>query len=55
VLAGHMVLNIALYISPNRTIKAIKNPLIALIGSLAFVLLAAWGIFEASRLLFNIH
>jgi hypothetical protein len=52
VLLGHMVLNIALYISPNKTIKAVKNPIIALLGSVAFILLAGWGFIEAFKLLF---
>jgi hypothetical protein len=52
VLLGHMILNIALYISPNKTIKAVKNPIIALLGSVAFILLAGWGFIEAFKLLF---
>lgn len=52
VLLGHMVLNIALYISPSKTIKAVKNPIIALLGSIAFILLAIWGFIEAFKLLF---
>lgn len=52
VLLGHMVLNIALYISPKRTIRAVKNPIISFVGSVAFVILAGWGFYEAFRLLF---
>lgn len=52
VFLGHMVLNIALYISPKRTIKAVKNPLIAFAGSVAFIILAGWGFIEAFKLLF---
>lgn len=52
VFVGHMILNIFLYISPARTIKAVKNPIIALIGSIAFILLAIWGFIEAYKLLF---
>lgn len=52
VLLAHMVLNISLYISPGRTIAAVKNPLLSFAGSVAFVGLAAWGIVEAFRLLF---
>jgi hypothetical protein len=51
VLLGHMLLNISLYISPQRTIAAIRNPIIAIVGSMVFVGLAAWGLFEAGRLL----
>lgn len=55
VFLGHMILNIALYISPKRTIKAVKNPLIAFAGSVAFIILAAWGFIEAFKLLFLHH
>ncbi len=52
---GHMILNIFLYISPARTIKAVKNPIISLLGSIAFVVLGIWGIVEAFKLLFLHH
>lgn len=52
VMLAHMLLNISLYISPNRTISAVKNPLLSFAGSVAFVGLAAWGLVEAFRLLF---
>jgi hypothetical protein len=52
VFIGHMILNVALYISPSRTITLVRNPVIAIIGSVAFVGLAGWGLFEAFKLLF---
>jgi len=52
VFVGHMILNMLLYISPKRTIKAVKNPIFAVVGSVAFVVLAGWGFYEATRLLF---
>lgn len=55
VFLGHMILNIFLYISPKRTIQAVKNPLIAFAGSVAFIILAAWGFIEAFKLLFLHH
>lgn len=55
VFVGHMVLNIFLYLSPRRTIKLVKNPIISLLGSVAFVLLAGWGLLEALKLLFVHH
>lgn len=45
-LVGHMLLNISLYLSPDRTVRAVKNPIFALLGSVAFTLLAAWGLYE---------
>lgn len=50
VFLGHTILNIFLFISPRRTITLVKNPVIAFIGSIAFVALGAWGLFEAARL-----
>jgi hypothetical protein len=55
VFVGHMILNIFLFISPKRTIKAVKNPIISLLGSIAFIILAAWGLIEAFKLLFLHH
>lgn len=50
VIVGHMVLNIFLFISPTKTIKLVKNPLIALLGSFAFVLLGIWGLWEVGKM-----
>lgn len=52
VLLGHMFLNIFLFISPNATIKMVKHPIISFLGSIAFVVLAVWGLFEVGKLLF---
>lgn len=51
VFAGHMVLNILLYLSPARTIRMVKNPVISFLGSVAFVILAVWGFIEVIRLI----
>lgn len=51
VIAGHMILNMFLYISPSYTIKLVKNPVISFIGSLAFVGLGIWGIHEVIKLI----
>lgn len=50
VFLGHMLLNIALFLSPNHTIRIVKNPIISFIGSLAFIGLAVWGFIEAWHL-----
>lgn len=52
VLAGHMILNIFLFISPSRTISIVKNPIISFAGSIAFILLAILGFFEVYKLIF---
>lgn len=51
VLSGHMILNALLFVSPQRTITVVKHPVISLLGSVAFVLLALWGFREVAHLL----
>ncbi|PWU22711.1 hypothetical protein C5B42_05275 [Candidatus Cerribacteria bacterium 'Amazon FNV 2010 28 9'] len=51
VFIGHMVLNIALFLSPRMTIRIVKHPLISFVGSIAFVGLAIWGLVEAATLI----
>ena len=46
VLAGHLILNICLFLSPDTTIRIVKQPIISFLGSLAFVGLAIWGLVE---------
>jgi len=53
VLFGHMILNIFLFISPQRTIKVVKHPLVSFFGSIAFILLGLWGLYEVVRILFS--
>lgn len=55
VFLGHMILNMALFISPKQTVKAVKNPYISFVGSLAFIGLAVWGLWEVIRILFLHH
>jgi hypothetical protein len=55
VFLGHCILNILLFINPKLTIKAIKNPNVAIIGAIAFILLGSYGIFEAVKILFHLH
>lgn len=51
VLAGHLVLNVALFLSPESTIRIVKQPIISFLGSVAFVGLAVWGFYEAWHIL----
>lgn len=51
VFIGHMLLNVALFASPDTTIRIVKQPFIALLGSLAFIGIALWGLFEAVKIL----
>lgn len=51
VLLGHMVLNICLFLSPETTIRIVKQPIISFLGSLAFIGLAVWGLLEVWHIL----
>lgn len=51
VFLGHMILTILLYISPQRTTHTVKNPVISLMGSLAFIGLGFWGLFEVVQII----
>lgn len=51
VFIAHAFLNIFLYLSPERTTRAVRNPVISLLGSVIFIGLAVWGIIEAAQLL----
>jgi hypothetical protein len=55
VFLGHMILNIFLFLSPSRTIRLVKNPIISFFGSLAFVGLGIWGLIEAAKLIGVLH
>jgi hypothetical protein len=51
VFLGHMILNIALFINPEFTIKTVKNPVVSLIGTLAFIGLSLYGFYEVFKII----
>jgi hypothetical protein len=51
VFLGHCILNIFLFLNPKKTIEIVKNPIVAILGSLAFIGLATWGLYEAIHIL----
>lgn len=55
VFLGHCILNILLFINPKLTIKIIKNPIIAILGALAFIALGTYGVYEAVKILSGAH
>lgn len=55
VLIGHMLLNMMLYVSPRHTIATVKNPIISLLGGIAFIGLALFGIADVIRIIFLEH
>lgn len=54
VFVGHALLNICLFAAPSTTVRVVKNPLIAFGGSLVFVGLALWGVYEALKLVVHL-
>ncbi len=48
---GHMFLNIFLYVSPDATIKIVKNPIVAVVGSIVFIGLGAAGLYEVAKII----
>lgn len=51
VFIGHMLLNIFLFASPTLTVKVIRQPIIILLGSFAFIGIALWGLYEVYGIL----
>ncbi len=51
VISAHTILNISLFLSPNRTIKMVKNEYISFAGTIAFIGLAFYGLFESGRII----
>lgn len=51
VVGAHMLLNIALFINPSATVKAVRNEWVSFVGALAFVGLGVWGLIEVVKIL----
>ena len=54
VFLGHMVLNLGLFLSPSRTVSLVKQPLILIVGGLAFMGIALWGFYETFHIISKI-
>lgn len=50
VFLAHMLLNIGLFAFPQKTVKLTKNPIIIIVGSIAFVGIGLWGLIEAVQI-----
>ncbi len=51
VITSHTILNIALFLSPRKTIMAVKNEWVSFLGALAFIGLALYGFVEAGKII----
>jgi hypothetical protein len=54
VFLGHLILTAALFISPKTTVEYVRKPSILLLGGLAFVGIAFWGVIESVHLLLEL-
>ncbi len=54
VIGAHTILNIALFLSPTRTIEAVKNEIVSFLGAFAFIALAFYGLFEAAKIIIHL-
>ena len=54
VFVAHTMLNVALFLSPAKTIVAVKNEYISFLGTLAFIFLAFYGLYEVVRIFFHL-
>lgn len=53
VIASHTILNIALFLSPKKTIIVVKNEVVSFFGALAFVGLGVYGLVETARIIIH--
>lgn len=51
VIGAHTLLNIALFLSPNKTIQAVKNETVSFLGAIAFIGLGIYGLVETGRII----
>ncbi len=54
VIVSHTILNIALFLSPQKTITAVKNEWVSFLGTLAFIGLGVYGLFEAGKIIVHL-
>jgi hypothetical protein len=50
VIASHTLLNVALFLSPKKTIIVVKNEVVSFFGALAFIGLGVYGLVETVRI-----
>lgn len=53
VITSHTILNIALFLSPTKTIELVKNEVISFLGTLAFIGLGIYGLVETWKIVYH--
>ncbi len=51
VFLAHMILTASIFISPKRTVQIVEKPIIILLGSSAFIIIAIYGFYEVVKIL----
>lgn len=54
VFLGHMLLTASLFAAPSMTTRIVRSPIVLLLGSLAFIGIAAWGFYEVFQNLLHL-
>lgn len=54
VIGAHTILNVALFLSPQKTIIIVKNELVSFLGALAFIGLGIYGLVETVRIILHV-
>ncbi len=54
VIGAHTILNICLFLSPSRTVAAVRNEYVSFIGTLAFIGLGIYGLIEAGKIIISL-
>ncbi len=53
VIAAHTILNIALFLSPTKTIEVVKNEFVSFLGAMAFIGLGIYGLVETVKIILH--
>lgn len=51
VFLGHMILNLGLFLAPSKTVYLVKQPVILIVGGIAFLGIALWGFYETFHII----
>lgn len=53
VIGAHTLLNVALFLSPTKTIEVVKNEIVSFLGAMAFIGLGIYGLVETVKILMH--
>lgn len=53
VIGSHTLLNIALFLSPTKTIEIVKNEVVSFLGAMAFIGLGIYGLVETVKIILH--